>query len=436
MTVPSDTAADGPGTGTPEEPGLGLRDEGPLFRWLLEDAWTFGDTAALVHELAHKAVEDGIPLFRMRLTIRTLHPQVIGVSYTWDEDTDAVAVFEPPHSIVQTDQFLRSPYASIFEGAGAIRRRLEGPGAVLDFPVLVEIHEQGATDYVAMPIHFSDGQINVITLATRKTGGFSSEQLGRLYALLMPLSRILEVHAMRRTAHTLLDTYLGRHTGEQVLNGHIRRGDGETINAVIWFCDLRDSTALAESMSREAFLGILNDYYDCMAGAVLEAGGEVLRFIGDAALAIFPIGTPGCQREGCDAGQACRSAVNAALAARGRMDALNTARRERGEAPLGFGLALHIGELTYGNIGVPGRLEFTVIGAAANEAAKLEALCKPLGRSLLVSEAVTRVYPRTWQSLGQHDLPGIPRPREIFTLPDSEWPPAAAPAVRGEKVAV
>ncbi len=188
-------------------------------------------------------------------------------------------------------------------------------------------------------------------------------------------------------------------------------------------------------MSREAFLGILNDYYDCMAGAVLDAGGEVLRFIRDAALAIFPTDGTASGARACGSVEcSVDAALGAAIEARRRMDQLNEKRAEAGQVALRFGLALHMGELTYGNIGVPGRLEFTVIGTAANEAAKLEAMCKPLNRSLLVSATVAAVHPDRWHSLGNQRLAGIATPREVFTAPDSIWPAPAGNAAPKAKI--
>jgi len=147
----------------------------------------------------------------------------------------------------------------------------------LDFPILRELHEQGVTDYVVMPFVFSSGQVNAFSLSTRRPGGFSVADLGAIYEVLPLLSRIFEVHAMRLNAVNLLDVYLGKQSGAKVLDGLLRRGDGEDVHAVIWFSDLRNSTRLAESMPRRKFLGLLDEFFDCTAGAVLEQGGETAR---------------------------------------------------------------------------------------------------------------------------------------------------------------
>jgi adenylate cyclase len=271
-----------------------------------------------------------------------------------------------------------------------------------------------------MPLVFSDGETHVITFETDRCSGFTDVELCVMRGVVRVLARLLETHAVRRAAKTLLETYLGKHTGARVLQGLVKRGDGEDIHAVIWFCDLRDSTPMADSMQRAAFLGVLNDFFDCMAGAVLDHGGEVLRFIGDAALAIFPTGTSSCgvRRECCDTATACHAALEAAQDAQARMTVLNRKRAQSGEPPLRYGLALHMGDVTYGNIGVPGRLEFTVIGAAANEAARMEDLCKTLNRPLLISSEFRRCFPGKVVSLGFHSLRGVSDPEEIFTLPD------------------
>ena len=233
------------------------------------------------------------------------------------------------------------------------------------------------------------------------------------------LARLAEVHALRRTAKTVLQTYLGRQTGERVLEGLIHRGDGQEIHAVIWLCDLRGSTRLADTMPRQAFLDLLNEYFECMAGAVMSHDGEVLKFIGDALLAIFPIGAASEHPETCSRHQrASVAALAAAREAMQRMDALNQARRDRGEPPLAFGIALHLGDVMYGNIGAPGRLDFTVIGPAANEAARLEAMCKTLGRPIIISSQFARVLPEPLVSLGFHALRGVHEPNELFTLPE------------------
>jgi adenylate cyclase len=394
-----------------------LRSTNPLVQWLWDEGWTIANLAALSRGLGRAMNATGLPVFRLRTTLRTMHPQLAGLSHTWRRDTDTVEESWPPLSVLQEDTFLKSPYALIFEGAGGVRRRLDIPGETLDFPILEELRALGVTDYVALPLIFSSGRISAITVACDRRGGFTTAELQMVAEMLPVLARLMEVHALRRTAKTVLETYLGRLTGERVLNGVIHRGEGEDIHAVIWLCDLRGSTPLADKLPRSAFLELLNDYFECMAGAVMANDGEVLKFIGDAMLAIFPIGGISDHPERCpEHMRACNAAVAAAREALRRMAELNQRRADRAEAALRFGIALHLGDVTYGNVGAPGRLDFTVIGPAVNEAARLEAMCKVLSRPVIISAELARVLPEALVSLGFHALRGIRQPHELFTL--------------------
>ncbi|MGI9493282.1 MAG: DUF427 domain-containing protein, partial [Geminicoccaceae bacterium] len=339
----------------------------PFIDWLMRKAPYLKTPEELVQGFGEMLVEAGQPVWRMRVMIRTLHPQVLASIYTWQSDGDQIEVLHPTYEVLENQEYLNSPFALILRGEGGIRRRLNGPSAKLDFPVLKELKEQGATDYVAIPLKFSDGQINIITLVSRTHDGFTTEHLGELYEILPMLARVMEVHAMHRTAASLLDTYLGRNAGRRVLDGLIKRGDGEDVHAVIWFSDLRESTRLSETLPRATYLALLDDFFDAMAGAVMDHGGEVLKFIGDAVLAIYPIDDPTSKRP-----TASINAIAAVRAAEERLALLNQDRQTKGLPVLGYGISLHRGDLTYGNIGASGRLDFTVIGPAVNQAARIQ----------------------------------------------------------------
>lgn len=387
--------------------------ENPLMEWLLSEAWDSSSTVDLVHRFNKCLVDNGVPMARFRLVIRTLHPQLFARTFTWRQGDEAVTEFNADFEVAESEDFKDSPIAAIIEGAGGLRRRLDIENPQLDYPILEELLEQGMTDYVAMPMPFSDGQVNVFSMVSDRPGGFSTEDLGHIYEIMPILSRLFEMHYVRRTAVTLLDTYLGEQTGKRVLDGHIKRGDGDNIYAVIWFCDLRNSTPLSESMTREDFLTMLNQFLEAMAGAVLDGGGEVLRYIGDAALAIFPI----TGDIGLETPVATRKAMLAAKDALERMAEVNKGRKGNGENEIGFGIGLHLGDVTYGNIGSPTRLEFTVIGQAANEAARLEGLTKELGETVLLSEKFDQCFPGKLKPLGSHKMRGVGEAQKIFTLP-------------------
>ncbi len=386
----------------------------PLVNWLVRDAWKANSTVEQVEALAIALMSAGFPLSSLRLFVRTLNPQLFARFYSWRRDGDEVVENEATHAGAQSEQYLNSPFALIIRGEGGVRRRLEGPDPNLDFPVLEDLIKEGATDYVAVPLNFSDGQINVLTLVSDAPGGFTTEQLGNLYEILPNLGRLLEAHAQRISSLTLLKTYLGRNAGERVNGGLVKRGDGEELHAVIWFSDLRQSTIMADTMPREEYLAALNSYFDCVVGAIIDHGGEVLKFIGDAVLAIFPIENPTERHP-----DACTRALLAIRAAEKQISEVNLDREADSQPLLNFGTALHRGTITYGNVGTERRLDFTVIGPPVNEAARIEDLCKTLGEPVLMSSAFASGAPDGPISLGEHSLRGVKGQQEIFGLPSS-----------------
>jgi adenylate cyclase len=281
---------------------------------------------------------------------------------------------------------------------------------VLEFPVLQELREQGMTDYVIAEVLFSAGARNSVSLTTRRPGGFADHDIAEIQRLLHPFALVMENFNNLDLARTLLETYLGRSSGARVLDGQIKRGDGQSIDAVIWFSDLRESTPLSASLGEQRFLELLNDYFVATAGAVLEHGGEVLRFIGDASLAVFPTA-------GETTRAVCERAVDAARAARARVQATNAARLSAGLPAFACGVGLHLGRVYYGNIGTPERLEFSVIGVAANKAARIEGLCKDTGQDVVLSAAVAAELGAPCRSLGKFALRGVAEPEEVFALP-------------------
>jgi adenylate cyclase len=379
----------------------------------LQEAPAFDSSRELTAAFARQMRSAQIPLWRFGVVIPILHPQVAAFSQHWHSVSGELVERDLGFEALQSPEYLNSPLVPIFEGAGGIRRRLDIKEPQLDYDIIREYHAEGATDYVAMPMLFSDGQINALFMVSNRPGGFSTSDLGHIYEVLGVLGRIYEVHTLQHKAASLLDTYLGPHAGKRVLNGLIRRGDGQNIRAVIWFCDLRGSTPLAQTMSRNDFLACLNEFFDCVAGPVLDHGGQILRFIGDAALAIFPIEN---EFDEISLDAACKSAVAAAHEASPRIESAN-ARREKESVPLlGYGIALHVGDVTYGNIGTGNRLEFTVIGEAANLTARIESMCKLLDQPVLLSAAFAGCDPDRSVSLGRHQLKGIDEPQEIFAL--------------------
>lgn len=381
--------------------------------WLNSEAW---DTARAdddgdgMRRFAAMLLQNGIPVTRIRIATPTLHPLYRAISLTWEADGDRVDEFEIPHDYSEDDPaFRNSPLHSIFiEGAHAVRRR---PLLPQNCNCTRDPMEAGMTDFATFRLGFRllPVQGGAFSIATDAPGGFSQRDLNLLDDAMPALSHVAEVYMFEELTRTLLRTYLGKTPGERVMKGQIRRGDVIDIRAVIWFADLRDSTRLSATMPRDEYLALLNRYFDCVAGAVLDNGGEVLRYIGDAALAIFP-----AENEGPETREACLRAVAAALDSRKRLDRVNTDRALAQQQPIDFGIGLHVGELTYGNVGVPERLEFTVIGEAANRAARLQNQSKILHCPLVVSEDFAREHGGRWQRLGFMDTRDLPGGAAVF----------------------
>lgn len=386
-------------------------EDNPFLNWVVKDASRASTASDLLASLARVLVSEGFPLWRLRLVIRTLNPQLFALNYRWDRNADEIEEFHATHEVRRSDQYRNSPFALIVNGEGGVRRRLEGDNPRLDFPVLKDLLEEGATDYIALPLKFSDGQTNILTLVSDRAGGFTTNQLGHLHEILPNLARQLEAHAHRTSAISLLRTYLGRNAGKRVWEGSVERGDGEDLHAVIWLSDLRGSTEMADSLPRAEYLETLNEYFDCVAGSVIDHGGEVLKFIGDAVLAIFPIDDADSDRPA-----ACMEALAAAKHALDAMKTVNAGRRGRGRPELTFGIGLHRGNITYGNVGTDRRLDFTVIGPAVNEVARIEDLSKAVGRPVLASAEFARSVACDLDPVGNFTLRGVRYEREIYAL--------------------
>ncbi|MDX1377038.1 MAG: adenylate/guanylate cyclase domain-containing protein [Burkholderiales bacterium] len=381
----------------------------PVIDWLMHKGRLMDSPKDVVEQICLRVREAGMPIDRVGFFFWTLHPQYWGNAMFWDGATIDLRRAGP--ELRQQDTYRNSPVARIIEGERVMRRRIERADCPIDYPVLEELKGLGATDWVLCEVVFSTGQRNAVSLATRRPGGFSDRDIAEIEKLLHPFALVMENFTNRELARTLLETYLGRQSGLRVLDGKIQRGDGDEIDAVIWFSDLRESTPLSEALGERAFLELLNDYFEATAGAVLEQGGEVLRFIGDASLAVFPLPQAGARRETCE------RAVAAVQAARARAIAANARRAEARLPAFSFGVGLHLGRVLYGNIGTPERLEFSVIGAAANQAARIESLCKRTRTDAVASRPVAAEIGGDWPSLGRFELPGVASAMEVYAVP-------------------
>jgi adenylate cyclase len=389
--------------------------------WLMTQALGDPDVEALLEGCCDRLRAVGVPLMRAHVTFRILHPLFAAQGLTWRRG-EGVQSASYAHGVHTADVWRRSPlFHMIDTHIPFVRRRLVGEEALLDFPVLTEFRDAGVTDYLGYLVAFGGATPDephqggiVGSWATDRPAGFSDREIRALARIQRRLAVAFKVAIKNQIARNIVTTYLGPDPGRRVLGGRIKHGDVEAIHAVIWLSDLRDSTRMADTMPPEAFLAVLNSSFECTAGAVLAHGGEVLLFIGDAVLAIFPI-----HEAGATPRQACEAALAAMRDAQARLHEVNRRRTSAKLEALSFGLGLHLGDLMYGNIGVPERLQFTVVGPAANEVARLEGLTKVLDRPVLASAEFARNLDIPWRSLGRHELRGVGAPIEIFAPPDN-----------------
>ena len=389
----------GPGAAWPVE---------PVIDWLLGEGRLNTDPVALVDALAARLLQAGAPLWRMRLGFFTIHPQLAAWAYIWTRG-QPTRIERIPYGVQRTGAYIGSPAQKMVDSGAPVRYRLDSLAAA-DHPVLHQLAAAGGRDYLLLPLRFSDGSLNVMAVATDEARGFGDGDVARFDRLSRPLAAVLEVAATHRVAETLLDTYVGHRTGRRILEGRIHRGDVEEIDAAIWYADLRGFTPLSETLPAARLLDLLNSYFELVAAAVTPRGGEILRFMGDAMLIVFP-----ADRQG-ELGAACRAAIEAAEDAFARVAEVNRRRRQEGCPEIRFGIGLNAGRVAYGNVGSPERLDFTVIGPAVNRAARLESLTKELGVPLLMTGAFTAALGRPVRSLGAHAVRGVESPVEVFAL--------------------
>jgi adenylate cyclase len=379
--------------------------------WLMVQALEETDFEGMYEGCCERILAAGVPLWRGHIAFSVLHPLYEGMGMTWLRDRGVESETYEHVEGQYLDKFKASPiYHMIKNQLPFLRRRLSGDGALFDFPVMSELRDQGATDYLGFLIPFGgaerDGMAGSWT--TDRPSGFSDHDIQALLRLQQRLGVACKMRVKDQIARSVVTAYLGPAAGLRVLSGQIQRGEGETIRAVIWYSDLRNSTRMSEALSRDDYIQVLNDYFECAGGAVLAHGGDILNFIGDAVLAIFPI-----EKGKATAKQACKRALAASRDAQRRLAATNAKRKRLGAKPLTFGLGLHVGEVLFGNIGVPERVAFSVIGPTVNEVARLEALTKKLRHPVLVTESFARNVATDWLRLGRHKLRGVGEPIEV-----------------------
>src|SRR5215470_5306594 len=379
-----------------------------IIEWLAGPAQHIPSLGDEFDEFAWRMLAAGFPLLRATLQLRTIHPQYLGANFVWWRTTGRTVLTFVTHEVQDLYGQEDNPVRRVV-GEETLRRRVDVADQELDFPILHDLKAQGATDYFALPIKSSFGTNYMATYVTDRLGGFTANEISDLTRISHRLGFLADLRNHRRIVSNILAAYLGSKTGPKVLAGQIRRGTGEEITAVLWSSDLRGFTARSDRLPGNHMIALLNALFDAQAKTIHDHGGEILKFIGDGLLAIFPIETPDVAAEA--ARHALEGAVEAHAAVRGLGDELAA----MGEPPLHIVVALHVGTAIYGNIGAANRLDFTVIGPAVNLVSRVEAVAKTLDLPIVVSDEFARAYGRPLRSLGTHQLRGLAAPHELFT---------------------
>ena len=370
----------------------------------------------LVEAAMQRLLAAGVPIDRMNVGFRILHPLFDGMSITWIRESGAEVSYAKLVDQEGSDFRLSPFYFMLSEHEREWRLELDHDSAVERFPLLMQLKAKGFTDYLALIVAFGGATLHpqsydgvATSWSTRAPQGFSATDIAAMRGVLGPLALVFRLAIKDQITKDALNTFHGPLVGGRILSGTIKRGDGERLAAALWYSDLRNSTGLADQLPVEAFLDLLNAYFDCAAGAVIEQGGQVLDIIGDAILAFFPAGGSG------DGTDACALALEAAAGARGRLATLRREGSARVHA-IEFGIGVHFGDVVFGNAGTAERLKFGVLGRAVNEVARTADMTKILKRPVVVSDEVARRSSCALADLGLHDLRGIPTARRLWAM--------------------
>lgn len=380
-----------------------------VFNWLLRDTYDERYIDRILVALCGRLRDVGISVARATLHLRTQQREWLGATLLWRDGLDEAEIVLQDYAVEQSDQYLLSPLLAVRSGAAELRRRLwQLPPGEYDYAILSDLRAEGLTDYVAWPMHHTLGKRQVVTFASDAPRGFSDTEIGFLHRLVPLLGLVSDARIKNVLIRTFLETYVGPFASRRILDGDTRRGFGSSIEAVTMISDLRHSTELSAEWPRDQMIALLDAYFEAIVDPIERLGGEVLKFMGDGMLAVFPLDKP----------DACANLILSVREGQERLGALNAENRSRGLPELRHGIGVHLGEVNYGNIGSRHRLDFTVIGPVVNIASRLQDLTREAGFPVLVSGdfAARAGRPDEFQNVGTFNVRGVPDPIEVLSL--------------------
>jgi len=373
--------------------------------WMIDGARPSARAADIINTMCDRLLGAGVPIDRFALFILTLHPNMQGRAFYW-RSGEGLTMREADHTLAQQPSYRNSMAVHVLETGKTYRCRFEEDNDLPPYSDVLEIRDEGMTDYMIVPLVYTTGETHGVSWATSRPGGFSDEQIDALECLRAPLARLTEIYMLRLNAASLLSAYVGRNAGRRVLEGNLMRGDFEKITPAILFVDIKGFTKMTSDLPPEETIARINGFFDVIVAAVTEAGGEVLKFIGDEVLSIFPVGEDG------EAG----AEAQAVRAARTALERAEAAFAEAPEQRLPYRAAIHVGPVAYGNIGGGDRLDFTAIGPGVNMAARLMKVSGETGDDLVCSAAAA-AHLEGCKPLGAFPMKGIRDPQPVFSLP-------------------
>lgn len=379
-----------------------------LNSWMMTTGRCSDDPIKIVSYFCNTLIDSGVPLWRVNIGQRFANPLLIAWGIIWTPE--GTETYDVTHARMLTDGYIGSSFEYVFENQRPLHKSLRGLDPEKDHLSYLEFAEKGCTDFYATFLEYGDGSQHGCTFTTKAEDGFTPEHMEIIEAAKSGLSCALEPITMRKSTQSLLRTYLGTGPSEAVWNGSIQRGERTTLEAVVMFSDLRGFTAFSETESEEEVFEALDGYFEVVVQAVEQNNGEVLKFMGDGILSIFPISkTDECTKR-------CRDAVTASQEILATLETLNLSRTQVEKPELAIGIGLNVGEVSYGNIGSQGRLDFTVLGSAVNLASRVEGLTKSIGKRVLSTTSIATHIAELFTSCGNHEVRGVSSPIQIFSL--------------------